>query len=61
MSHPRAVFPPDVIAHYLANGKDRTCAAYRTHWQTLRRWLVERGVSIRPQGRRLGSSATGAP
>lgn len=52
MSYPRAQFPPDVIAHYQAHGFWKTCKAYRCSFRTLRRWLVERGVAIRPHGRR---------
>jgi hypothetical protein len=53
MSHPRATFPPDVIAYYQANGQRGTCSAYRTSWRTLRRWLIERGVVIRPWGKQI--------
>ncbi len=54
MSHPRAVFPPEVIPHYQQHGAVKTRIAYRCQWGTLRRWLVEHGVQIRPQGLRIG-------
>jgi hypothetical protein len=54
MSYPRAFFPVSVIEHYRTHGAVRTCRAYHTTWETLRRWLREHGVEIRPQGLRLG-------
>jgi hypothetical protein len=53
MAHPRAQFPTSVIADYRANGGKACCRAYRCGWETLRRWLREHGVTIRPQGHRL--------
>jgi hypothetical protein len=53
MAHPRAQFPDGVIAYYQAHGGKACERAYRCGWQTLRRWLRERGVPIRPQGVRL--------
>lgn len=57
MSHPRATFPPSIIPYHQANGLRRTCAAYGTSYRTLRRYLVERGVQIRPQGVRITRAA----
>lgn len=56
MSHPRAVYPPEIADHYRQHGGKATCAAYRTSWVSLRRWLREHGVEIRPQGLRLGQT-----
>ena len=56
MSHPRAVYPPEIADHYRQHGGKATCAAYHTNWTTLRRWLREHGVEIRPQGLRLGQT-----
>jgi hypothetical protein len=57
MAHPRATFPPSVIDYYRKHGCKATEIAYRTSWQTLRRWLVERGVPIRKHGLRVGRKA----
>lgn len=53
MALPRASFPDHAVVDYQAHGLKRTAAAYGSHHMTLRRWLVERGVTIRPQGRRI--------
>ena len=48
MSHPRAVFPPSALDEYKAGaGLKGMAAEYRCSAITLRRWLVERGVTIR--------------
>lgn len=56
MSHPRAVYPLEIAEHYRQHGGKATARAYRTNWTTLRRWLVEHGVEIRPWGLRLGQT-----
>lgn len=53
MSHPRAIIPPSALAHYRQHGGKATARAYGNSWQTLRRWLVEHGEQIRPQGVRI--------
>jgi len=37
VSHPRAVYPPEIADHYRQHGGKATCAAYGTSWVTLRR------------------------
>lgn len=56
MSYPRAIYPLSIIEHYRKHGGKATARAYRTSWTTLRRWLVEHGVVIRPWGLRLGQT-----
>ncbi len=53
MSHPRAVFPPSALTEYQAGAGLKSMAVeYRCSAVTLRRWLVERGVIIRTQGKK---------
>lgn len=53
MSHPRAVFPPALLTEYQAGASLKALAAsYRACNHTIRRWLVERGVVIRGQGKK---------
>jgi phage antirepressor YoqD-like protein len=59
MSHPRADYPPQVIADYLARGLKKTAEDYGTHRVTLRRWLVEHGVAIRGPGKRIDRETQG--
>lgn len=54
MAHPRATYPPSIIDYYHRHGGKATETEYRTAWPTLRRWLVEHGVRIRPRGLRVG-------
>jgi hypothetical protein len=54
MSYPRADYPASAVQYYQEHGALATCRAYRAQWTTMRRWLVARGVPIRPQGLRLG-------
>lgn len=56
MAHPHAEYPPDIADYYRANGGKATCRAYGTSWVSLRRWLREHGVEVRPQGLRLGQT-----
>jgi len=52
VSHPCAVFPPCALTEYQAGaGLKAMAAEYRCSAITLRRWLVERGVVIRGQGK----------
>jgi hypothetical protein len=60
MSYPRATFPPEAVAYYRAHGALAAKAHYGCHWTTLRRWLLEQGEPIRPQGLRLGRQLCGA-
>lgn len=53
MPHPRAEYPPEIADHYRQHGGKATERAYGTSWQALRRWLVEHGVELRPQGVRI--------
>lgn len=51
MSHPRAVFPAALLAEYRSGASLKDLAAsYRAGKPTLRRWLIEHGATIRPQG-----------
>ncbi len=51
MSHPRAVFPPGLLAEYQAGASLKALASsYRAGKPTLRRWLIAHGATIRPQG-----------
>ena len=53
MSYPRAVFPAALLAEYRSGASLKALAAsYRAGKPTLRRWLVEHGATIRPQGAR---------
>ena len=60
MSHTRATYPAGIADHYRQHGGKATCAAYQTAWRSLRRWLVEHGISVRPQGLRLEQSLRSA-
>ncbi len=54
MSHPRATFPPHAITEYQSGAGLKSMAAeYRCSAITLRRWLVERGVKIREQRKKV--------
>lgn len=48
MAHPRAHIPQSAIADYTAGTLKGTASAYGVHAKSLRRWLIERGVQIRP-------------
>jgi hypothetical protein len=53
MSYPRATYPPEILDHYRQHGGKATARAYSTSWSSLRRWLIEHGEQIRPQGVRI--------
>lgn len=53
MSHPRAVFPLAAITEYRAGaGLKSMAVSYRCSAITLRRWLIEHGVTIRGTGKK---------
>jgi hypothetical protein len=54
MSYPRADLPPSAVIDYRELGAVAASRKHGCHWQTLRRWLVDRGEPIRPQGLRFG-------
>lgn len=59
MSYPRAVIQPRAAAYHQKHGLKATCVRYGFAYRTMRRWLVERGVEIRPWGLRIGQTLRG--
>lgn len=53
MAHPRAEFPPILALEYRAASLATLARKYQSHPVTIRRWLVDQGVTLRPQGVRL--------